>query len=197
MTKIVKMLNLSLAFSILLITGCSIFPRNPEIPVTYFDIGLPAESENLKKAPQVDVLNVQSMDTYTDRMVFRVSETHIKIDEYNRWASLPNEMLKKYFVLAFNQSENNKFQIQGNDRLELYVKILCLESDLSRKTVRVILSIQVRNALKGEIVYSEILSEEQSVDNVTAENFSEVAKKVIDKMLDKLCVSLISIEKAK
>ncbi|MEI6056326.1 MAG: hypothetical protein WCR55_09750 [Lentisphaerota bacterium] len=193
-SKLFTFISLSL---LLLCAGCSIFPKNENIPVTYFDIGAPGEIEGLKQSPQVDIQDVKTMDPYNERMVFRVSETHIEIDEYNRWASSPDEMIRKYFVIAFNQNDLNKVKLQGDNRLELYVQILCLESDLTKKTVKVTLAVQIKKSLDGNVVYSEILSEQQSVDNVTAEKFAETVKNLIDKMLISLSSNLIQVSKTK
>lgn len=197
MLKFSKLFIPILVLAILLISGCSIFPKTPNIPITYFDIGAPGEIESLKKAPQVNIQDVKTMDPYNERMVFRVSETHIEIDEYNRWASPPSEMIRKYFFIAFNQNGWNKAQLQGNERLELYVQILCLESDLTKKTVKVTLSVQIRKSFDGDVVYSEILSEQQSVDNITAEKFAETVKSLIDKILISISSSLIQINTTK
>lgn len=195
--KFSKLFILVSLFSSFLISGCSIFPKNEDIPVTYFDIGSPGQTDSRKSAPQADVMDVKTMDPYNERMVFRASETHVEIDEYNRWASSPDEMIKKYFILAFNQNDRNKLQLQGSDRLELYVKILCLESDLTKKTVKVILAVEAKKTLDGNVVYSEILSGEESVDNVSAEKFAVTVKSLIDKMLISLSSSLIQVNNAK
>lgn len=197
MQKLSKALILLSASILILSSGCSIFPKNPNVPVTYFDIGAPGEIESLKKAPQVDIQDVKTMDPYNERMVFRASETHIEIDEYNRWASSPNEMIKKYFILALNQNDLNKVQLQGNERLKLYVQILCLELDLNKKSVKMTLFVQIRKSFGGDVIYSEVLSENESVNNVTAENFAGSVKTLIDKMLISLGSSFAQINKNK
>ena len=195
MLKSLKLFTFLSISALLLCAGCSIFPKNQDIPVTYFDIGTPGQMKALKKVPQVSIQDVRTMEPYNERMVFRTSETLIEIDEYNRWASSPEEMIKKYFILAFNQNDLNKLQLKKDGILQINAQILCLESDLTKNTVKVSMSVEIRNFTDTNLVYSGIMTEEQNVDNITAQKFSETVKILVDKMLIILSQNINALSK--
>lgn len=195
MLKFAKLFILLSISSLLFCAGCSIFPKNPDIPVTYFDIGAPKETDSIKNLPQVNVLSVKTIDPYNERMVFRTSETLIEIDEYNRWASSPDEMIQKYFILAFDQNNLNKLQLKKDGMLQINVQILCLESDLTKNTVKVSMTVEIRNFTDNNLVYTGIMTEEQKVDKVTAEKFAETVKMLVDRMLIRLSQNINSLAK--
>lgn len=197
MQKISKLFILMSASLTLLFCGCSIFPKNETIPVTYFDIGAPGKIANLDNVPPIDIQEVRTTDPYNERMVFRASETQIKIDEYNRWASAPNEMLKKYFILALNQYDTNKLQLQNGNRFELSMTIMCLEANLNTKEVMLELLFEITTAQNNKIVYTEVMKENQKVDSLTAESFAGDVKILADQMLKSLTKNISQINSQK
>ncbi len=184
MKKFLKCISI---FGVIVITGCSIFPEvQKNIPVSYFDIGTPCKVAGIDKSMKIDIQNVRTTDPYNERMVFRASDTHIQIDDYNRWASAPNEMFRKYFILAFNQTDLNKFQVQDDNRLELYVTIMELEADLRTKEVRLAIFVELKQSQSGNQLYTELMLDSAKVDSLSAESFSFTVKMLTDKMINSL-----------
>lgn len=184
MKKLLKCISI---FGVIVITSCSIFPEvQPNIPVSYFDIGTPCKIVEIDKPIKIDIQGVKTTDPYNERMVFRASDTHIQIDDYNRWASTPNEMFRKYFIFAFNQADLNTFQVQDDNRLELYMTIMELEADLKTKEVRLAIFVELKQALSGNQLYTELMRDNAKVDNLSAENFAFTVKILTDKMINSL-----------
>ncbi len=188
MMKILRFLSI---FGMMVVTGCSIFPEaQPDIPVSYFDIGTPLKIVETGKSNKIDIQDVRTTDPYNERMVFRSSDTHLQIDDYNRWASAPNEMFKNYFILAFNDGNLNKLHFQDENRLELYITIMCLEADLRTREVRLAMFVEVKQSQLGSQLYTEIMSDSAKVDTLSAESFASTAKILTDRMINSLAKNI-------
>jgi len=188
-------LNVFFVFSILSFCGCSIFPETqPAIPVSYFDIGCPDKMEQTAPLKEIEIQNVKTTDPYNERMVFRDSDTHIQIDDYNRWASLPNEMLKKYLILAFNQNNTGKLQKSAVSNLDLYATIICLESDLRTNDAKMAILIEIRDDKKGDLQYTEFITDSERIDKMSAESFASAVKIMTDRMIKSLAKNVSQIK---
>lgn len=190
--------NFSLVFFIILFSGCSIFPKvQPDIPVSYFDIGSPAKIEKNDSLEKIEIEEVKTIVPYNDRMVFRDSETHLLIDDYNRWASPPNDILMRYLTLAFNQENTGKFQKPENKILELHATIICLEANLKTNEARIVLFIELKDTKKGNIRYTDLITETSRIEKMSAEGFASAFKVMTDRIINSLSKNISQIKDSK
>lgn len=86
---------LLLAPALLLLAGCSLFPR-PLVPVHYYSIDPPALKPRAGLARGQQVLSVRTLTAdsrYRERIVVRKGGLAVGFHEYDRWVDAPAEMV--------------------------------------------------------------------------------------------------------
>ncbi|MCP4177307.1 MAG: hypothetical protein GY756_06035 [bacterium] len=186
-------LSLFLLFSLLTFTGCSIFPPQNDINTNYFDIGFPKSNKSKLLNTPVIIQRVTTTGPYYEKMVFRTSSTHLEYDEFNRWISPPSKMLKRYFILAL-ENENIKEIDLNNKTLKLNAEILCIEANLDKKLITMILRITIYQGDNQDVEHTEIINIQESMPEVSANQFAEKLKIAIDSAVDKTISALKQVE---
>ncbi|HJO93758.1 MAG TPA: hypothetical protein QF753_10190 [Victivallales bacterium] len=186
-------LNLVLLFSLLILTGCSIFPPQNDIKTNYFDIGFPKDNKSKLFNTPVIVDRITTTGPYYEKMVFRTSPTHLEYDEFNRWISPPSKMLKRYFILAL-ENENIKEIDLNNKTLKLNAEILCIEADLNKKLITMILRITIYQGDNQDVEHTEIINIQESMPAVSANQFAEKLKIAVNSAIDKTISALKLVE---
>jgi ABC-type uncharacterized transport system auxiliary subunit len=169
------MKNLLLPVFLMFLAGCSIFPDPPYVPVHYFDLGYPAPSGPRLK---LKVRNVNTIGPYYEKMVFRTSANSMKFDEFNRWSDLPDRMLRRYFILAFepDAGQNGK---PGGKVYVLDAEILQFEGNLSEKTAGLTVKIVLSDPPNGAPVFSQVFQEKAPVQGDRAEDYAASMGKAV------------------
>ena len=158
--------------------GCGIFSKEPYRVVNYYDFDCKSEKKN---GTSINVSEISADRPYSDKMVFRISENRIEIDEFNRWAGSPSELFKKYFTLAFD----NRNSAKPSD-YTMKAEIMQLEADLNKSTVRLMMQISIRSVQTDKIVLQKVYREEIPVEKVTGESFARGIESALGKIADKL-----------
>ncbi|MFZ2657357.1 MAG: ABC-type transport auxiliary lipoprotein family protein [Victivallales bacterium] len=170
--------------ALLLLCGCGIFQKEPYIKVSYFDIGSPA-AQDIGGKP-VLVGGVDASRPYLEKMVFRVSENRIEIDEYNRWSCSSADMLQKYLSLAYETSASN-------EKLPvclLKVEIFQIEADIAKSSAKLVLQASIEDRSSGKILIRKTYSEEIPVGKVTGESFAKGIAAAAAKILEQLTADI-------
>ncbi len=97
-----------LTVCICLMTSCVLSPRAFRA-VKYHDLGNP-EMIN-PNGPYVDFSRLILNGPYKTKMVFRAKNNELVINEYHKWAQIPDALLGRYLALAFRgkpESDNIK-----------------------------------------------------------------------------------------
>jgi ABC-type uncharacterized transport system auxiliary subunit len=188
-------MSIFVAIGFVVCTGCSLFPKNSNIPVSYFDIAAPDKKVDAKAAEAIDIKDFKTTNPYNDRMVFRTSPTHLEIDEYNRWGCPPEDMLKRYFTLAFDDNGAMKKFMPNVDHFQLLAKILCLETNLNTKVVKLVVQVELMKESTSVVSYSCVFTEEKKINNVTAENCAETVKILTDRIIAKIANDVLTFQK--
>jgi uncharacterized lipoprotein YmbA len=81
------------ALALCLSAACSFLPSEPYREVRTFDLGVP-EAIGSASALQVQPFGADSACKF--KMLYRAEGNEMLIDEYNRWAQPPGQMLTKY-----------------------------------------------------------------------------------------------------
>ncbi|MFA6567981.1 MAG: hypothetical protein WCS96_07190 [Victivallales bacterium] len=162
----------------LVLCGCGIFSREPYRGVNYYDFDCKAEK---KYGIGVNVSEITADRPYSDKMVFRISGNRIEIDEFNRWAGSPSELVKKYFTLSFE----NKASVKPSDYI-MKAEIMQLEADLNKASVNLMMQISIRAVQKDVIVVQKVYREEIPVVKVTGESFARGVETALGKISDEL-----------
>ena len=173
-------------------SGCSIFSSQSARKINYFDIGFPDSSNSVVLEKPVVVNNFVSSSPYYTRMVFRTSEKYQEVDDYNRWSSSPDQMLKRYFILALESKNIEKIN-KGNEYLELDATILSLEADIQEKTVTLILKIDITYGKNENIEYSELINIQEPLNAVSANQFAEALGIAVGKAVKKTTNALLYV----
>ncbi len=162
-----------IAFAViaLLLSGCGIFYKEPYIKVNYYDLNCKPQ---LKEGLNIIGIEVTVVRPYSEKMVFRISENHLEIDEYNRWADIPSSLVAKYLTIAFQKKTADL------PRHELKVEILQFEADLSKASVKVM----VHATVSGTSPIDRIYSQEVPVQKVTGESFAKGVETALAKIVD-------------
>ena len=168
------------------LSGCGLFFREPYNKVNYYDLSYPKEKQSIGDL-RLSVSGIKADKPYSDKMVFRVSENRIEMDEFNRWSCNPSDLVGKYFTLAFENSSKD-----GSKSYNLSAEILRMEADLKSSSVILILQVSVQSPENGNAgiqwrcrlknTYSQTIS----VEKVTGENFA----KGVEAAMVKICAEL-------
>lgn len=138
--KILKRTTVSMAaLAILCCTSsCSFFSHNEFQAVKLYDIGVP---------PSADYSNIEVKPFTADsparyKMLYRVANSELVTDEYNRWVLPPAQMMTKYLRTAFavdrkpgESAQGIKYILNGN--------ILAFEADYKEHKARLYVSYEI------------------------------------------------------
>jgi len=170
----------------LFLCGCGIFSKEPYRGVNYYDFDCKAEKQY---GISINVSEVTADRPYSDKMVFRISGNRIEIDEFNRWAGSPSELVKKYFTLSFD----NKTSIKPSD-YTMKAEIMQLEADLNRSSVNLMVQISVRSVQTDKVVLQKMYRQEIPIVKVTGENFARGVEAGLGKISEELVKDLGKIQ---
>lgn len=162
--------------------GCGIFSKEPYRVVSYYDFDCKSEKQY---SIGVNVSEVTADRPYSEKMVFRVSGNRIEIDEFNRWAGSPSELVKKYFFLSFD----NRNSAKPSD-YTMKIEIMQLEADLDKSSVKLMMQISVRSVQKDKPVLQKVYRQEIPVVKVTGESFAMGIEAALGKISDELMKDL-------
>ena len=166
----------------LVICGCGILSREPYRGVNYYDFDCKAEKQY---GISINVSEVTADRPYSDKMVFRISGNRIEIDELNRWASSPSELVKKYLTLSFD----NRSSAKPSD-YAMKAEIMQLEADLNKSSVNLMIQISVRSAQTDKVVLQKVYRQEIPLVKVTGENFARGVESGLGKISEELVKDL-------
>ena len=166
----------------LLLCGCGIFSKEPYRAVNYFDFDCKTEKRH---GISINVSDVTADRPYSDKMVFRISGNRIEIDEFNRWAGSPSELVKKYFTLSFDDRAAAK-----PPDYTMNAEIMQLEADLNKSSVKLMMQISVRSLQKDRIVIQKVYRYEMPVAKVTGDSFAKGIEAALGKISDELMTDI-------
>ncbi len=164
------------------LSGCGLFFREPYNKVNYYDLSYPKEKQSIGDLG-LSVSGIKADKPYSDKMVFRVSENRIEMDEFNRWSCNPSDLISKYFTLAFD------FENSSKDKSKwclLSMEILRIEANLKTSSVELILKVSIHNSTNHNVVLKKTYSQTISVEKVTGESFA----KGVETAMGKICAEL-------
>jgi ABC-type uncharacterized transport system auxiliary subunit len=162
--------------------GCGIFSKEPYRGVNYYDFDCKADKQY---GISINVSDVTADRPYSDKMVFRISGNRIEIDEFNRWAGSPSELVKKYFTLSFD----NMNPAKPSD-YTMKAEIMQLEADLNKSCVKLMIQTTIRSVQKDRIVLQKVYREELPVVKVTGESFAKGVEAALGKICDEIAKDL-------
>lgn len=117
--------------------ACSLLPQAPYHESYVFDLGIPPKAD---MPFNVDIQQFSSECATKFKMLYRLENNQIQIDEYNRWTQTPGPMLTKYLRLAFRGTDNSKnFYVSGN--------IMAFEADVPTKVARLAVRYTIDDSL--------------------------------------------------
>jgi ABC-type uncharacterized transport system auxiliary subunit len=167
----------------LVLCGCGIFSKEPYRRVNYYDFGCKADKQY---GLSINVSGVAVDRPYSDKMVFRISENRLEIDEYNRWAGSLSELVKKYFTLSFENKDPAK-----PSEYFMKVEVMQLEADLNKSFVTMVMQITIISAQKDKVVLQKVYKEEIPLIKVTGENYAKGVETALGKITGELVKDLI------
>jgi len=171
-------------FALLLLCGCGVFHKEPYIRVAFFDIGSPAVQDVGGRS--VVVSDVDATRPYLEKMVFRISENRIEMDEYNRWSCSSADMLQKYLSLAYETSASN----EKAPVCLLKAEIFQIEADIAKSSVKLVLQFSLEERSSGKILLRKTYSQEMPVGKVTGESFAKGIAAAAAKILEQLTADI-------
>ncbi|HBC89643.1 MAG TPA: hypothetical protein DCZ94_22115 [Lentisphaeria bacterium] len=175
---------LTCAVLILFICGCGIFRKEPYIKSSYFDIGSPAVQD--VGGRRVLVADVDASRPYLEKMVFRMSENRIELDEYNRWSCSPADMLKKYLSLAYETGASNEKAVVCLLKAEIFQ----IEADMVKSSVKLIIQVSFEERSSGKPLFSKTYMQEVPVEKITGESFARGAATAAAKILEEITADI-------
>lgn len=167
------------AFSLAVLTGCGILSPEPYINTNYYDIGFPDASRG-KLTKQVRIKPITVKGPYQNRMVFRMTDTQLAFDEYNRWSPSPTSMLERYLLMAYDMETSEK---APKTAWELTGEILRFEADLNKKTVDLDLYVTIRKEKSNSVALEKLFRKQVVVDSVTGNSFAAGMRKAVNQIL--------------
>ena len=162
----------------LFLCGCGIFSKEPYRIVNYYDFDCKADKQY---GISISVSEITADRPYSDKMVFRISGNRIEIDEFNRWAGSPSELVKKYFSSSFENASSAK-----PSDYTMKSEIMQLEADLNKSSVKLMMQISIRSVQKDRIVLQKVYREEIPLAKVTGESFARGVETALGKISDAL-----------
>ena len=111
MKKLLITTVLTALIAIFFNSGCVLTPRESHPTGTYDLVMKPGQAQNMFK---ISVF-VNNTPSHT-KMLYRKSGGRIEQDEYNRWVQSPEQMLQRYFLLAFPLDGNADIDKLGDLR---------------------------------------------------------------------------------
>lgn len=162
------------------LSGCGLFFRESYNKINYYDLSYPEVKQSIG---DLGLSIVKPDKPYSDKMVFRVSENRIEMDEFNRWSCNPSDLISKYFTLAFDFENSSK---DKSKRCLLSMEILRIEANLKTSSVELILKVSIQNSKNGDVVLKKTYSQTIPVEKVTGESFA----KGVETAMGKICVEL-------
>ncbi len=97
--------KLTITFLFLAIISSCALTSMEYTETNFYDLGNPdKDCQNIPLL--INKINLEG--PYATKMVFRINSYQLKSDEYNRWALLPNHLLKKYLKSVCKCDQNNK-----------------------------------------------------------------------------------------
>jgi ABC-type uncharacterized transport system auxiliary subunit len=160
--------------------GCGLLFKEPYNPVNYYDLSYPEAKQGIGDM-RISVANVKADKPYSDKMVFRVSDNRIEIDEFNRWSCNPSDLIGRYFSLALAGSAKD-----GAKSCLLSAEILRLEANLKKSSVNLTLQVSIQNSSDGAAVLKKTYSKSIPVEKVSGESFA----KGVETAMGNICVEL-------
>jgi ABC-type uncharacterized transport system auxiliary subunit len=168
--------------------GCSIIDTEPYKKVYYFDIGSPAVKYEIK-TKHVGAVSVNAASPYFEKMVFRFSPNRVEFDEYNRWSSMPADILQHYIVMACIRDSNT-----DDAKLVLRVEIFRFEMDMQKKSAVCDLVFRIENTENGSSIWQNLYHQEVPVSALTAEAFAGAMQSAVDNVLKQFITDIQSVK---
>lgn len=161
--------------------GCGIFSKEPYRAVNYYDFDCKAERQY---GIGMNISEVTADRPYSDKMVFRISGNRIEIDEFNRWAGSPSELVKKYFTMTFDNKTSKPSEYSMKS------EIMQIEADLNKSSVRLTMQISIRSVQTDKLLLQKIYRQEIPVVKVTGDSFAKGVETALGKISDELVTDL-------
>ena len=164
----------------IVLSGCGILSREPYHKVNYYDLSFPQTKHEIGDM-RISVSGIEADRPYSNKMVFRVSENRLEMDDFNCWICSPSDLIGKYFIFALENSAKD-----GAKSCSLSAEILQMEADLDKSSVKLILQVSIRDSSSGDLLLDKTYSQVIPVEKVTGESYA----KGVETAMDKTCVEL-------
>lgn len=170
---------MTIFFPAILLTGC-VLTTEPYRLTKHHDLGIPKVQN--PDGPNIEINKFKMNGPYLFKMVFRADDNQLKIDEYNKWAQVPEHMLTRYLKMAFSGNDKTKkpktFTISGT--------VLAFEGDHTscNAILTVECQIQENGEKKRKVSFFETYLENMKTSKPTklAPAMSENAKKFANRI---------------
>ena len=150
--------KLLLLFCICTFASSCIAPRESS-PINTYDLGKAEQS----KLP-LTISTIDQNGPYNNKMIFRTSPEHIRIDEFERWTQSPDLVLNNYLRKSFKPG--SQYALEGD--------ILTFENDLT--TGHAIFSFHYKLTKAGIVVVEDIFEGKEKSDESAAQFAAAMAK---------------------
>ena len=161
------MRKILIAFLFVALCGCSIFPKGPDMPVSNFDLGIPPGELNFSGC-LLEAGDFQGKMPSRQKMVFRSGGNRLIVDEFNRWADIPPELLKAYLSRAFARKSSDG----GSRRLLVEGDLFQFEGNLDRMTADIEVELKVLEPPDKKPILKKIYKESVSFERNEVSQFA-------------------------
>ncbi len=165
----------------LVLCGCSIFPKGPDIQISTFDLGVPHADLNFGKC-SLEAGDFQGKMPSRQKMIFRSGTNRLMADEFNRWSDVPPEMLKSFLDRAFAAKPADT----GARKLLVEGDIFQFEGNLDKMTADLEVELKVFELPGKKPVLKKIYKESVAFEGKDASLFaaamSSAAKKIAESL---------------
>jgi len=109
------------AVATVFLAGCALFSK-PYHGTKYYDLGTPG----YLPGATVGVDSVTMEGAYKRKMAYRLDDNELTFDDYNSWASAPEQMLERYLTMSLSD-------VEAKNKAKLTLSILSFELDMKKK----------------------------------------------------------------
>lgn len=127
--------------ALLIISACNLLPSSEYKEPHLYDIGIPLETKSSSQY-EVSIQPFSSDAAVRYKMIYRMADNRLDVDEYNRWTQPPGQMITKYLRLAFADDSMKNAPV----RLIVSGTVLAFEADFAHKVARFCISYKISDA---------------------------------------------------
>lgn len=170
---------LAITLPILILTGC-VFSTEPYRGVRHHDLGIPPVRN--PDGPTVQINKFKINGPYIFKMVFRADNNELKINDYDKWAQVPEQMLGRYLKMTFSGKDKTEppesFTVSGT--------ILAFEGNrITRNAIMTIEYTIKKNQGKNRVkTFCETFTE--SMPEVNSSNLAAAMSKNAERLTDRI-----------